>query len=148
MKFTLLLATTAVVGALAAPAFAQDAPPPEDEDAPEEAQDHVHEDLGQEIIVTAAGIRNLNLLAGTATLSGSELVREMRPQLGETLTRLPGVSATSFGPGASRPVLRGFAGDEWKENGPKAALLPPASSYLRSACTVLPSPSMVISTRT
>jgi iron complex outermembrane receptor protein len=35
----------------------------------------------------------------------------MRPQLGDTLARLPGVSATSFSPGASRPVLRGFQGE-------------------------------------
>ncbi len=44
-------------------------------------------------------------------LSGDDLQREIRPQIGETLTRLPGVSATSFSPGASRPVLRGFQGE-------------------------------------
>ncbi len=76
-----------------------------------EASDHVHGDLGQEIIVTAPFVRDLGLLAGTTSLSGADLVREMRPQLGETLARLPGVSATSFGPGASRPVLRGFQGE-------------------------------------
>ena len=35
----------------------------------------------------------------------------MRPTIGETLSRQPGVSATSFGPNASRPVLRGFQGE-------------------------------------
>ena len=79
--------------------------------APAEAEDHVHQDTEEAIVITAPFVRDLNLLAGTATLSGSELVRDMRPQLGETLTRLPGVSATSFGPGASRPVLRGFQGE-------------------------------------
>ena len=78
---------------------------------PERAEDHVHEDLGQEIIVTAPFVRDLSILAGTTSLSGSDLVRDMRPQLGETLARLPGVSATSFGPGSSRPVLRGFQGE-------------------------------------
>ncbi len=76
-----------------------------------EAQDHVHEDLGPEIVIPAPFVRDLNILAGTSSLSGADLVRDMRPQLGETLTRLPGVSATSFGPGSSRPVLRGFQGD-------------------------------------
>ncbi|WP_281277547.1 TonB-dependent receptor plug domain-containing protein [Hankyongella ginsenosidimutans] len=35
----------------------------------------------------------------------------MRPSLGETLAHQPGVSATSFGPNASRPILRGFQGE-------------------------------------
>ncbi|MGV8340435.1 TonB-dependent receptor plug domain-containing protein, partial [Pseudomonas aeruginosa] len=30
---------------------------------------------------------------------------------GETLNGLPGVSSTYFGPGASRPVIRGMDGD-------------------------------------
>ncbi|WP_114953725.1 TonB-dependent receptor [Sphingosinicella terrae] len=108
MKFASLIAVTSLA---AAPAWAQEAmtAPPRSDGA--SVQDHVHEDLGPEIVVTAPFVRDLNLLAGTATLSGSDLVREMRPQLGETLTRLPGVSATSFGPGASRPVLRGFQGE-------------------------------------
>ncbi|MDQ4086895.1 MAG: TonB-dependent receptor [Pseudomonadota bacterium] len=113
MKFALLLATTASAAFPAAAAAQQTdqpqtAPPAE---APEEAQDHVHETVDQAIVVTAQGVRDLNILAGTSSLSGADLVREMRPQLGETLTRLPGVSATSFSPGASRPVLRGFQGE-------------------------------------
>ena len=110
MKFAFLLASTILA---AAPVAGQPAPPaePDPRTGRQEARDHVHEDLGQEIIITAPGVRNLNLLAGTATLSGNDLVRDMRPQLGETLSRLPGVSATSFGPGASRPVLRGFQGE-------------------------------------
>ncbi|MGE3396622.1 MAG: TonB-dependent receptor, partial [Sphingomonas sp.] len=35
----------------------------------------------------------------------------LRPTIGDTLARQAGVSATSFGPSASRPVLRGFQGD-------------------------------------
>ncbi len=125
MKFAFLLATTAIAAAPAhaqqpdqpapAPAEAAAGQPapgdPKPADAPAEAQDHVHATVDEEIIITAPGIRDLNLLAGRSTLSGSDLVRDMRPQLGETLTRLPGVSATSFGPGASRPVLRGFQGE-------------------------------------
>jgi iron complex outermembrane receptor protein len=74
-------------------------------------RDHVHQEAEEDIIVTAPFVRDLNILAGTEVLSGTELVREMRPQLGDTLARLPGVSATSFSPGASRPVLRGFQGE-------------------------------------
>lgn len=107
-KRAFLLAATAFA---AFPAVAQPAQSPQPSQDPSEAQDHVHQQVEEEIVITAPFVRNLNLLAGTSTLSGSDLVRDMRPQLGETLTRLPGVSATSFGPGASRPVLRGFQGE-------------------------------------
>ena len=52
-----------------------------------------------------------DVLQGTSVLSGEALTRNLRPTIGETLARLPGVSATSFGPSASRPILRGFQGD-------------------------------------
>ena len=51
------------------------------------------------------------MLSGTSVVSGDELTRDLRPTIGETLARQPGVSATSFGPNASRPVLRGFQGE-------------------------------------
>ena len=118
MKLALLLATTALFASPAAAQQPEAEPVPPEEAAAQrhdhravESRDHVHEPVDEEIVVTGTGIRDLNLLAGTATLGGSDLVRDMRPQLGETLTRLPGVSATSFGPGASRPVLRGFQGE-------------------------------------
>ena len=65
-----------------------------------------------EIIVTAP-IRQseTDVLQGTSVLTGDELARDLRPTIGETLARQPGVSATSFGPNASRPVLRGFQGE-------------------------------------
>jgi iron complex outermembrane receptor protein len=74
-------------------------------------RDHVHEQEAPEIVVTAPFVRELDLLAGTSTLTGNALARDLQPQLGDTLARLPGVSATSFSPGASRPVLRGFQGE-------------------------------------
>ena len=52
-----------------------------------------------------------DVLQGTSILSGEELTRQLRPTIGETLARQPGVSATSFGPSASRPILRGFQGE-------------------------------------
>ncbi len=68
-------------------------------------------DESDTIVVTAPFVEQLDVLAGTSVLTGSDLLRDIRPQIGETLTRLPGVSATSFTPGASRPVLRGFQGE-------------------------------------
>lgn len=97
-RISILLASTAL---FASPAAAQEAT----------QNDDFHEQEPQNIVVTADYVRTLNILAGTQTLSGDELVRDLRPQIGDTLVRLPGVSATSFTPGASRPVLRGFQGE-------------------------------------
>jgi iron complex outermembrane receptor protein len=67
---------------------------------------------GRDIIVTAALPQSeRDVLQGTSVISGEELTRNLRPTIGETLARQPGVSATSFGPSASRPILRGFQGD-------------------------------------
>jgi iron complex outermembrane receptor protein len=85
-------------------------PPPRTAEAPEETHDP-HSDHAQEIIVTGFRREREDLLSGTSVVSGVELVRELRPTIGETLARQPGVSATSFGPNASRPVLRGFQGE-------------------------------------
>ncbi|MEN3746000.1 TonB-dependent receptor [Sphingomonas sp. HF-S3] len=80
-------------------------------DAPADGQD-APVGRGNEIIVT--GLLNQSekdVLSGTSVLSGEELTRDLRPSIGETLAHQPGVSATSFGPSASRPVLRGFQGE-------------------------------------
>ena len=70
--------------------------------------DDFHENV---IVVTAGGLQRLDMLAGTSILEGEDLQRNLDGQIGEVLARVPGVSATSFSPGASRPVLRGFQGD-------------------------------------
>src|SRR3712207_4266010 len=100
------MAATATALASSVPAFAQTAP--STPAPPNRAGDDLHD---QDIVVTADFIRELDILSGTSVLSGIELVRDLRPQIGDTLARLPGVSATSFSPGASRPVLRGFQGE-------------------------------------
>lgn len=85
--------------ASAVPALAADAPP-----------DHVRD--SQDIIITAPFDRaRADVLSGTSVVTGEKLTVALRPSLGETLARQPGVSATSFGPSASRPVLRGFQGE-------------------------------------
>ncbi|MHB9879871.1 TonB-dependent receptor [Pacificimonas sp. ICDLI1SI03] len=70
-----------------------------------------HNTPSSTIVVTAPAIKQLDVLSGTSVVQGDELQRNMNGQLGEVLAKLPGVSATSFSPGASRPVLRGFQGE-------------------------------------
>jgi iron complex outermembrane receptor protein len=80
---------------------AQSDVPPEDFHTPE----------SNEIVVTGFARTRGDILSGTSVVSGDDLTRDLRPSIGETLQHLPGVSATSFGPNASRPVLRGFQGE-------------------------------------
>jgi iron complex outermembrane recepter protein len=97
------LLTTAATVALSASAFAKEAASDTHGD---------HQTLGSEIVVTAIYARdNADILSGTSVLTAEELTRELRTTIGETLSRQAGVSATSFGPNASRPVLRGFQGE-------------------------------------
>jgi len=76
--------------------------------SPPVARPHNDDDT---IIVTAPFVRELDILAGKSVITGADLQREVRVQIGDSLTSLPGVSATSFTPGASRPVLRGLQGE-------------------------------------
>ena len=107
MKSARIALAAATSLSLSTPALAQDAPPVADQPAPVD-DDDFH---GEPIYVTAGGLERLDMLAGTSVLEGIELQRNLDGQIGEVLTRTPGVSATSFSPGASRPVLRGFQGD-------------------------------------
>ena len=66
------------------------------------------------IVVTASGLREFDLLAGTSVVEGVELQRNLDGQIGEILASQPGVSASGFAPGASRPILRGFSGERVK----------------------------------
>ncbi|HET9458397.1 MAG TPA: TonB-dependent receptor [Sphingomicrobium sp.] len=91
-----------VAGSSAADAAVQPTP-----GSAEEA--HQHRD--EAIVVTGVRRTSADVLGGVSVLDEAELNRELRPSLGETLARLPGVSATSFGPAASAPVLRGLSGD-------------------------------------
>jgi len=65
-----------------------------------------------EIIVSAAGLKELDLLAGTSVVEIADVQRDaVNGQIGDLLTKIPGVSSTSFAPGSSRPVLRGQQGE-------------------------------------
>ena len=92
LSFALLLLS-------AAPVFAQQAP----------KADTSHGVVDPAIIVTAPFDRERLLVAtAVSVLQGEELQRQTRSTIGETLARQPGVSASFFGPNASRPILRGL----------------------------------------
>lgn len=74
------------------------------------AADNVHLD---DIVVTASPLARApdEISAPASVLAGAALTQRQQPSLGETLAGLPGVDSTYFGPGASRPVIRGLGGD-------------------------------------
>lgn len=101
MKLYILLASCSAL-TLATPALADEPAPDQD----------THTQPSNQIVVTAAFERNRqDIISGVSVIQGEELTQALRPTLGETLNRTPGVSATSFGPNASRPVLRGLQGE-------------------------------------
>lgn len=106
-KFTMCAGVAMM--ALASPAPAQSSTP--SSDAPADRTTRNRDD-GRDIVVTGPLRQSeTDVLQGTSVLKGEALTRALRPTIGDTLARLPGVSATSFGPSASRPVLRGFQGE-------------------------------------
>lgn len=67
----------------------------------------------EEVVVTSSALREnpLDVAQPTTVVGGDELRRQIAGSLGETLSSELGVSSTYFGPSASRPVIRGLAGD-------------------------------------
>lgn len=64
-----------------------------------------------EVTITGNPLGSAEVIAPVQRLSGTGLLLRQQPTLGETLSGLPGVSSTYFGPTASRPVIRGLDGD-------------------------------------
>jgi len=66
----------------------------------------------EKIVVSAGrgGHGSDEIVQPVNVLDAEELAENMQPTLGETLAQQPGVSSTYFGPGASRPVIRGQSG--------------------------------------
>ncbi|HEY4559509.1 MAG TPA: TonB-dependent receptor [Lysobacter sp.] len=93
-RTALFLAVTA-----ATPALAQDA-----------AHDHEHE--LDRVLVQASPLPTTaeDLTRPVDVLSGEALDEAKAATLGETVSRLPGVQASYFGPAVGRPIVRGFEG--------------------------------------
>ena len=89
-----------------------EADPPMTQVQGERAADRVEDphDRG-EILVTADSLDELDFIGGQTIIAIDEIQRNLNGQLGEVLAKVPGVSATSFAPGASRPILRGLGGE-------------------------------------
>ena len=66
-----------------------------------------------EVIVRSSPLRSSiqEIVLGTTVMDRATILRELDGTIGETLNRQPGVTATFFGPGASRPIIRGLGGD-------------------------------------
>ncbi|SDK13263.1 iron complex outermembrane recepter protein [Pseudomonas delhiensis] len=62
-------------------------------------------------VITANPLGEVQPAAPSSVLQGDALTLRQKGSLGETLDGLPGVSSTWFGPGASRPIIRGMDGD-------------------------------------
>jgi iron complex outermembrane receptor protein len=67
----------------------------------------------EEVVVTANPLRvgATDLAQAAVVLSGDDLARRISSSLGETLAEQPGLSSSFFGPRASRPIIRGLAGE-------------------------------------
>lgn len=78
-------------------ALAQTAPPPDTTLPP--------------VVVTGNPLDSDGIATPNSVLAGPGLVLRRGSSLGETLSGLPGVSSSYFGPNANRPVIRGQDGD-------------------------------------
>ena len=69
----------------------------------------------EEVTVTASATvgaaATLQAFNAVSTVDSFEIAREAPNTIGEALEHEPGIANRSFGPGASRPVIRGFGGD-------------------------------------
>ena len=77
------------------------------------AQDEQFEPELDRIVITASPIERSvgETIISTSVVSERELQNRLENSIGEILRREPGVSSSFFGPGASRPIIRGLGGD-------------------------------------
>lgn len=99
---------------LAHPSFSQPvmSQPPADAVTAEDpaADDETGRDV---VVVTGIGPARISdeLIAFTTVLGSDDITRRLSGGLGDTLQGLPGISSAAFGPGASRPVIRGLGAE-------------------------------------
>ncbi|MEL7373671.1 MAG: TonB-dependent receptor plug domain-containing protein, partial [Pseudomonadota bacterium] len=77
------------------------------------AQDTDNDTSIDEVIVRSSPLRSSisEVVLGTSVIRREEIIRNLDGTIGETLASQPGVSSTFFGPGASRPIIRGLGAD-------------------------------------
>lgn len=89
--------------------------------SPTLAEDRDNADTLDSVIVTASPLNEdeYHIAQPATVLYGEELKRKLYPTIGETLSHEPGISSTYFGPGASRPIIRGLGASRVRvlENG-------------------------------
>ncbi len=93
-----------------------------------------------EVVVTATALHksSLEVAQPTSVLTGDALVRDRGTSIGEALSGTPGVSATYFGPQASRPVIRGQTGERVQVSEDGAESLDVAALSADHAVTIDP----------
>lgn len=74
---------------------------------------HATDERLEEVIVTALAVRSSvdDAIQPVEVLSGAELQQQLSSSIGETLAKQPGITASYFGPTASRPIIRGLSGE-------------------------------------
>ncbi|CAN7220843.1 TonB-dependent receptor [Rhizobacter sp. LjRoot28] len=90
------------------------------------------------VVVTGNPLGSPEIAAPTSVLAGDALTLRRASSLGETLTGLPGVSSSYFGPNASRPVIRGLDGDRVRVLGNGGAALDAATLSFDHAVPIDP----------
>lgn len=106
-KLAIGVAALALLGPVA---FAQAAP----SSSPDQAEAvQAPDDGGDVVIITGIGPARTSdeLIASTTVLETEDVTDRLAGGLGDTLAGLPGVSSTAFGPGASRPIIRGLGAE-------------------------------------
>jgi len=103
----LALASVLSLAFVASPSLAQDEGDSSAGSSDQEEDPHYRGN----IIVAAEGLEDLDFIAGQDVIGLAEIQRDLSGQIGDLLIKVPGVSATSFTPGASRPILRGLDGE-------------------------------------
>jgi iron complex outermembrane recepter protein len=74
---------------------------------------HAADDRLEEVVITALGVRSSvdDVIQPVEVLTGDKLQQQLSSSIGETLAKQPGITATYFGPSASRPIIRGLSGE-------------------------------------
>jgi iron complex outermembrane recepter protein len=89
------------------------------------------------IVITGNPLRS-DVGAPATVLGGDALTRARSGTLGDTLSALPGVAATGFGPQSSRPVIRGLDGDRIRLQGNGGAAVDASSLSFDHAAAIDP----------